>query len=192
MTDTINTWPDPGKPGVPLNPTEDEPHWLSWRDEKPRAVEWDSQSLAPVEDEDKQGFWRFGDLYGTPEQVAADGWTYLGPCLTPDQATALQARVTELEGALKDAAASVKEWGAYASQYLQEKWDLPGEVARYVAIAEGKNDAALEGEKELPTMTEEQLREMMRDPRYWRQREPEWVKRVTDGFRALAGGKKDE
>ena len=41
-------------------------------------------------------------------------------------------------------------------------------------------------------LTEEQLREMMRDPRYWRQREPEWVKRVTDGFRALVGGKKDE
>ena len=51
---------------------------------------------------------------------------------------ALQACVAELEGALKDAAASVGEWGAYASQYLQEKWDLPGEVARYVAIAEGK------------------------------------------------------
>ena len=90
MTDTINTWP--GKPGVPLNPTEDEPHWLSWRDEKPRAVEWDSQSLAPVEDEDKQGFWRFGNLYGTPEQVAADGWRYLGPVLTPDEAAALQVR----------------------------------------------------------------------------------------------------
>jgi hypothetical protein len=36
--------------------------------------------------------------------------------------------------------------------------------------------------------TEEELREMMRDPRYWQKREPEWVKRVTDGFRALVGG----
>lgn len=61
---------------------------------------------------------------------------------------ALQARVTELEEGLKDAAASVGEWGAYASQYLQEKWDLPGEVARYVAIAEGKKGAALEGKKD--------------------------------------------
>ena len=52
----------------------------------------------------------------------------------------LRARVAELERALKDAAASVGEWGAYASQYLQEKWDLPGEVARYVAIAEGKKE----------------------------------------------------
>jgi len=36
--------------------------------------------------------------------------------------------------------------------------------------------------------TEAELREMMRDPRYWRQRDPDWVKRVTDGFRALVGG----
>ena len=56
------------------------------------------------------------------------------------ESDALQARVAELEGALKDAAASVGEWGAYASQYLQEKWGLPGEVARYIAIAEGKKD----------------------------------------------------
>ncbi len=36
--------------------------------------------------------------------------------------------------------------------------------------------------------TEDQLREMMRDPRYWRTRDPEYVKRVTEGFRALVGG----
>ena len=26
---------------------------------------------------------------------------------------------------------------------------------------------------------------MMRDPRYWRSREPEFVRRVTEGFRRL-------
>lgn len=36
-------------------------------------------------------------------------------------------------------------------------------------------------------MDEKALREMMRDPRYWRSREPEYVKRVTDGFRRLFG-----
>ena len=35
-------------------------------------------------------------------------------------------------------------------------------------------------------MTNEELRVMMRDPRYWRTREPDFVKRVTDGVRALA------
>jgi hypothetical protein len=29
---------------------------------------------------------------------------------------------------------------------------------------------------------------MMRDPRYWRTREPEFVKRVTDGFRRMVNG----
>ena len=33
------------------------------------------------------------------------------------------------------------------------------------------------------------LRKMMRDPRYWRSREPDFVKRVTEGFRRLVGEK---
>ncbi|MGG5887984.1 capsid assembly protein [Falsiroseomonas sp. HC035] len=32
---------------------------------------------------------------------------------------------------------------------------------------------------------EAELRKMMRDPRYWRSREPDFVKRVTEGFRRL-------
>jgi hypothetical protein len=39
-----------------------------------------------------------------------------------------------------------------------------------------------------PQTNEFALREMMRDPRYWRSREPEFVKRVTDGFRRIVGG----
>ena len=34
---------------------------------------------------------------------------------------------------------------------------------------------------------EGELRKMMRDPRYWRSREPDFVRRVTDGFRRLVG-----
>ncbi|WP_270938014.1 capsid assembly protein [Falsiroseomonas oryzae] len=34
---------------------------------------------------------------------------------------------------------------------------------------------------------EAELRKMMRDPRYWRTREPDFVKRVTEGFRRLVG-----
>ena len=33
--------------------------------------------------------------------------------------------------------------------------------------------------------TEEVLIEMMRDPRYWRQRDPEFIARVTAGFKRL-------
>jgi hypothetical protein len=37
-------------------------------------------------------------------------------------------------------------------------------------------------------LDESELRKMMRDPRYWRAREPELVKRVSEGFRKLVGG----
>ncbi|MXP63711.1 hypothetical protein E0493_10165 [Roseomonas sp. M0104] len=36
-------------------------------------------------------------------------------------------------------------------------------------------------------LDEQALRKMMRDPRYWRSREPEYVKRVTEGFKRLFG-----
>jgi hypothetical protein len=39
-----------------------------------------------------------------------------------------------------------------------------------------------------PELTEAALAEMMRDPRYWRQRDPEFVARVTAGFKRLYTG----
>ena len=161
---TTNGWP--GKPGVPLHPEKDGWHWLEtehglapWRwKENPESIMWESG-------------WEAGDGVISPAYFAALGpCAYLGPCLTPDEATALQARadrnaagfarvdaeaerdkflhkqeiaalqkrVAELETALKAAAEDIGDWGAYASQYLQEKWDLSGEVKRYTAISEGK------------------------------------------------------
>jgi hypothetical protein len=35
--------------------------------------------------------------------------------------------------------------------------------------------------------SETELRAMMRDPRYWRARDPQFIQRVTDGFRRLVG-----
>ncbi|MBL6459165.1 hypothetical protein JMJ55_27975 [Belnapia sp. T6] len=39
-----------------------------------------------------------------------------------------------------------------------------------------------------PAENEAELRALMRDPRYWRTREPAFVARVTEGFRRLVGG----
>ena len=51
------------------------------------------------------------------------------------------------------------------------------------------NEPRMERETAPPEMLEEgELRRLMRDPRYWRAREPEFVKRVTEGFRKLVGG----
>ncbi|HYF09589.1 MAG TPA: hypothetical protein VD970_18370 [Acetobacteraceae bacterium] len=52
-----------------------------------------------------------------------------------------------------------------------------------------KTEPALAREAEAPAPADEAaLRAMMRDPRYWRTREPEFVKRVTEGFCRLVGG----
>lgn len=186
MTVTNNDWP--GEPGVPMNPEQSGWHWVSWGDEGPCALEWGSEHWFRP-DEPGSGHWCFGGgQYGTAEEIAADGWTYLGPVLSHDQATALQARVAELEGALRPFA----ELGRFVVEHHPDpETDLNHEMS--ALVRHFRNDyTALEGKKDSPTMTEGQLREMMRDPRYWRQRNPEWVKRVTDGFRALVGGKKDE
>lgn len=44
------------------------------------------------------------------------------------------------------------------------------------------------GESSAAELTEEALAEMMRDPRYWRQRDPEFIARVTAGFKRLYAG----
>jgi len=52
-----------------------------------------------------------------------------------------------------------------------------------------KTEPAIAREADAPAPADESaLRAMMRDPRYWRTREPEFVRRVTDGFRRLVGG----
>jgi hypothetical protein len=73
----------------------------------------------------------------------------------------------------------------------------PGVFAALSTTAEGvlalhgmmaKAEPSLAREAEPAQGVDEQaLRKMMRDPRYWRTREPEYVKRVTDGFKRLFG-----
>lgn len=75
---------------------------------------------------------------------------------------------TKLPGPVYEALASTSE-GVLALEQMMRK-DEP-------ALSRDSGPPASEGESE--------LRAMMRDPRYWRQREPEFVRRVTEGFRRL-------
>jgi hypothetical protein len=74
-----------------------------------------------------------------------------------------------------DVALDWREDGFFQSDRLESEHDLISEV--YVS----DTPPAVKD-------TEAELRDMMRDPRYWRTHEPEFVKRVIDGFRALGGG----
>lgn len=69
-----------------------------------------------------------------------------------------------------------------ASIYLRG----PGHEERAQAIVAALKPPHFE-ETPAAAPNEADLRKMMRDPRYWREREPEFVKRVTDGFRQLVG-----
>lgn len=62
-----------------------------------------------------------------------------------------------------------------------------GVIALAKMALKSEPDIAREAEAPAPA-DEAALRAMMRDPRYWRTREPEFVRRVTDGFRRLVGG----
>src|SRR6185437_3455459 len=68
------------------------------------------------------------EIWQRTEQEALDQEIGIAEDRTP---TSLQKRVAELEAellvykeALKLACESVKEWGAYADEYFQEKWNL--------------------------------------------------------------------
>jgi hypothetical protein len=91
----MSNWPDPEKPGVPLNPDRDGIHWLFNPDnDKPHPVIW----VADL------GTWAVGDVW-TPRMVAEMGLHYLGPVLTPAEAAILRAENARLREALTNARA---------------------------------------------------------------------------------------
>jgi len=61
-----------------------------------------------------------------------------------------------------------------------------GVLALHAMMAKGEPSLAREAAP-AENVDEQALRKMMRDPRYWRSREPEYVKRVSDGFKRLFG-----
>jgi hypothetical protein len=86
----MSGWPDPDKPGVPLNPDRDGIHWLFNPDnDKPHPVIW----VADL------GTWAVGDVW-TPRMVAEMGLHYQGPVLTPAETDALRAENARLREAL--------------------------------------------------------------------------------------------
>jgi hypothetical protein len=86
-------------------------------------------------------------------------------------------------------AAQLSAWGrANLPTPVYEALSTTGEgVLALERMMRGK-EPEMSREAPTPADTDEgELRKMMRDPRYWRSREPEFVKRVSDGFRRLVG-----
>ena len=69
----MNGWPNPDKPGVPLNPERDGWHWLF---DPENAKSYPEIWVAEID------AWAVGDAW-TPRMVAEMGLHYQGPVLTP-------------------------------------------------------------------------------------------------------------
>jgi hypothetical protein len=86
----MSDWPDPNKPGMPLNPERDGWHWIVGWSDKLFVAEWDS---------DQQDYVWF-DGGDDPSGMVENGWTYAGPVLTPPEADALRTENARLREAL--------------------------------------------------------------------------------------------
>jgi hypothetical protein len=128
--------------------------------------------------------------YEADERKLGRDFRYLGPCFTPAE---VDARVQQARrDALVESATRASNYAVNAHQHGSLPVD-PHQCAKQVAWEITASIIAMaEGEKDGDAPNEAALREMMRDPRYWRKRDPEWVKRVTEGFRRLVGAKKGE
>jgi hypothetical protein len=85
----MSGWPDPDKPGMPLNPERDGTHWFKVNingEDIVFVAEWDAH--------EKFYTWSCGEA--GPVRCAAAGWTYAGPVLTPDEAGTLRAENARL------------------------------------------------------------------------------------------------
>jgi hypothetical protein len=85
-------WPDPARPLVPLHPEKDGWHWMKTPDNEVMPFEW------RAEGECERGHWPSYWVSQGEDCWTAEECEYIGPCLTPDEATALQARAVKWAG----------------------------------------------------------------------------------------------
>ncbi len=89
----MSAWPNPDKPGFPLNPERDGWHWLMSLEEKEaRPYSWTAGGEDIVGQ--YQSMW-WGTKWSLPDLLAKDGWRYLGPCHTPADLAAARAEGAE-------------------------------------------------------------------------------------------------
>lgn len=63
-----------------------------------------------------------------------------------------------------------------------------GIMTMYKMMTNAREETVLpRAETTVPSDTEDSLKRLMQDPRYWKKQDPELVKRVTDGFKRLYG-----
>jgi hypothetical protein len=77
MSDTLATWPDPSRPGVPLHPERDGWHWFETDEGDFIPYEWRTNG------ECERGRWPPGWIFDAYAELDPKELRYLGPALTP-------------------------------------------------------------------------------------------------------------
>jgi hypothetical protein len=110
--ETMSGWPDPEKPGVPLNPERDGWHWIVGWSDKLFVAEWDS---------DQQDYVWF-DGGDDPSGMVENGWTYAGLVHTHAEVDALLAENARLRAVLIDLLddAWVRDFGEWFEDRLKQ------------------------------------------------------------------------
>ena len=107
-----------------------------------------------------------------------------GDNIVPQIAEALTENLTEQELAELDEVITPRVASLFAKAFGEQMWDI------LAPLTEGDEEAS--GDLAEPAAdlagAETELRGMMRDPRYWRDRDPAHVARVAGGFRQLYPG----
>ena len=65
--------------------------------------------------------------------------------------------------------------------------NLIGTLTMYKMMHSNEPTLLKEKSVNIETVTEEELRRMMQDPRYWKKNDPAYIKKIEDGFKKLYG-----
>jgi hypothetical protein len=188
MTDDPNGWPDPARPGVPLNPERDGHHWCCVYPSLPFPIVWRHDGI---------GFcWDNGY---SPEQ-AAKHWRYLGPCLTPAE---VQAHSAAAAAEMREACAKIVDAHAAAAKRCSEEGDVIYRIraeflANSYAITQAANDVRvtpLPAPDALARMLAEAKRAGMDQAAKWHDEQAAYcskraAERMAEGHRSAFGALK--
>jgi hypothetical protein len=94
----MSGWPNPNKPGEPLNPNVDGRHWL---------FDPEHNNFYPLMWIAEISAWASGDAW-SPKMIVDAGIEYRGPVLTPAEADALRAENAHLKTLMEQAADEIE------------------------------------------------------------------------------------
>jgi hypothetical protein len=113
MNETLATWPDPSRPGVPLNPEQDGWHWISIDGREPECMLWIFHRDYIRVGEFRSGTWWIVAMAVTYSPADASKWRYFGQALTPDEVAAkIKAFAGEMRANVDAARATLEEMKA--------------------------------------------------------------------------------